>query len=145
MSECCRQSCNMILGFSSLHKPLPYTYTCNIQFYTVIWFQLPSLILAMQSKGKHLRCRICGGFGLGLVRNVEKICTHCARWCTLAYFLYKIHWRTDYRETKAFFDPEKCKFCSEQGFYDISPDADGKILKKVVGEDIYDVKWHQRL
>jgi hypothetical protein len=35
------------------------------------------------------------------------------------------------RRTRAFFDPEQSVFCREQGFVDISPKADGGVLKKV--------------
>ena len=59
------------------------------------------------------RCIECGGFGLGLVTNPQKLCTHCAR------------------VTKAFFDPDSNRFCRDEGFVDISPGADGGVLKKV--------------
>ncbi|GLE05576.1 hypothetical protein PINS_up014608 [Pythium insidiosum] len=38
------------------------------------------------------------------------------------------------RETKAFFDPDQSKFCRDEGFVDISPKADGGVLKKVIRE-----------
>ncbi|OQR91632.1 hypothetical protein ACHHYP_04519 [Achlya hypogyna] len=58
-------------------------------------------------------CKVCGGWGVDLVTNVERICAHCAR------------------ETKAFFDPDTCEFCQD-GYVDISPKADGGVLKKIV-------------
>uniref|UniRef100_K3X0E9 peptidylprolyl isomerase n=1 Tax=Globisporangium ultimum (strain ATCC 200006 / CBS 805.95 / DAOM BR144) TaxID=431595 RepID=K3X0E9_GLOUD len=62
------------------------------------------------------RCAVCGGRGLGLVTNPQKLCTHCAR------------------QTKAFFDPDTNKFCRDEGFVDISPNADGGVLKKILRE-----------
>lgn len=59
------------------------------------------------------RCVECGGFGVGLVTNPQRLCTHCAR------------------VTKTFFDPNSSKFCTDEGFVDISPAADGGVLKKV--------------
>jgi hypothetical protein len=61
------------------------------------------------------RCVECGGRGLGLVTNPQRLCTHCAR------------------VTRAFFDPESNRFCRDEGFVDISPSADGGVLKKVAG------------
>ncbi|KAJ0393788.1 hypothetical protein P43SY_008225 [Pythium insidiosum] len=61
-------------------------------------------------------CSHCGGWGLGLVTNPQRLCAHCAR------------------ETKAFFDPDQSKFCRDEGFVDISPKADGGVLKKVIRE-----------
>ncbi|CAH0485032.1 unnamed protein product [Peronospora farinosa] len=60
------------------------------------------------------RCVECGGFGLGVVTNPQKICTHCAR------------------VTKLFFDPDSNRFCRDEGFVDISPGADGGVLKKII-------------
>ncbi|CAI5730872.1 unnamed protein product [Peronospora destructor] len=60
------------------------------------------------------RCVECGGYGLGLVTNPQKICTHCAR------------------VTKVFFDPDSNEFCRDEGFVDISPRADGGVLKKII-------------
>ncbi|KAK1933974.1 Peptidyl-prolyl cis-trans isomerase FKBP4 [Phytophthora citrophthora] len=62
------------------------------------------------------RCVECGGRGVGLVANPQKLCTHCAR------------------VTKAFFDPDANEFCRDQGFVDISPTADGGVLKKILKE-----------
>ncbi|EGZ29315.1 hypothetical protein PHYSODRAFT_353627 [Phytophthora sojae] len=62
------------------------------------------------------RCVECGGFGVGLVTNPQRLCTHCARL------------------TKAFFDPESSRFCRDEGFVDISPAADGGVLKKIIRE-----------
>ncbi|KAE8878776.1 hypothetical protein PF005_g23535 [Phytophthora fragariae] len=62
------------------------------------------------------RCVECGGFGVGLVTNPQRLCTHCAR------------------VTKAFFDPNSSKFCTDEGFVDISPAADGGVLKKIIRE-----------
>ena len=59
------------------------------------------------------RCIECGGFGLALVTNPQKICAHCAR------------------VKKVFFDPDRNTFCRDEGFVDISPSADGGVLKKV--------------
>jgi hypothetical protein len=39
-----------------------------------------------------------------------------------------------YSITKAFFDPEQSKYCRDEGFVDISPYADGGVLKKVIKE-----------
>ncbi|RLN63384.1 hypothetical protein BBJ29_001738 [Phytophthora kernoviae] len=61
-------------------------------------------------------CVECGGFGLGLVTNPQKLCTHCAR------------------VTRAFFDPESSNFCRDEGFVDITPTADGGVLKKIIRE-----------
>ncbi|KAF4033078.1 FKBP-type peptidyl-prolyl cis-trans isomerase [Phytophthora infestans] len=62
------------------------------------------------------RCVECGGRGVGLVANPQKLCTHCAR------------------VTKAFFDPDANKFCRDEGFVDITPNADGGVLKKIIKE-----------
>ncbi|CAI5721416.1 unnamed protein product [Hyaloperonospora brassicae] len=62
------------------------------------------------------RCIECGGFGLALVTNPQKICTHCAR------------------VKKVFFDPDRNTFCRDEGFVDISPSADGGVLKKILRE-----------
>ncbi|ETI44636.1 hypothetical protein F441_10624 [Phytophthora nicotianae CJ01A1] len=62
------------------------------------------------------RCIECCGRGVGLVTNPQKLCTHCAR------------------VTKAFFDPDTNKFCRDEGFIDISPKADGGVLKKIIKE-----------
>ncbi|ETW00027.1 hypothetical protein, variant 1 [Aphanomyces invadans] len=64
---------------------------------------------------EYVRCTVCGGWGVDLVTNVEKICAHCAR------------------KTKAFFDPDKSAFCAD-GYVDISPKADGGVLKKILKE-----------
>ncbi|KDO24233.1 hypothetical protein SPRG_09869 [Saprolegnia parasitica CBS 223.65] len=58
-------------------------------------------------------CTVCGGWGVGLVTNVERICAHCAR------------------AQKTFFDPDTCDFCRD-GYIDISPKADGGVLKKIL-------------
>ncbi|ETV73867.1 hypothetical protein, variant [Aphanomyces astaci] len=62
-----------------------------------------------------VHCVNCGGWGLDLVTNIEKLCLHCAR------------------ETKAFFDPATSSFCAD-GYVDISPKADGGVLKKIIKE-----------
>ncbi|DBA04885.1 TPA: hypothetical protein N0F65_006887 [Lagenidium giganteum] len=62
------------------------------------------------------RCVECGGYGLGLVTNPQRLCPHCAR------------------ITKAFFDPDTNKYCRDEGFVDISPKADGGVLKKIIRE-----------
>ncbi|KAG3117016.1 hypothetical protein PI124_g4331 [Phytophthora idaei] len=62
------------------------------------------------------RCVECGGRAVGLVTNPQKICPHCAR------------------VTKAFFDPDANEFCRDEGFVDISPKADGGVLKKIIKE-----------
>jgi hypothetical protein len=36
--------------------------------------------------------------------------------------------------TKAFFDPDQSAYCRDQGFVDISPNADGGVLKRVIKE-----------
>ncbi|KAE9007033.1 hypothetical protein PR003_g17243 [Phytophthora rubi] len=64
------------------------------------------------------RCVECGGFVVGLVTNPQRLCTHCAR------------------VTKAFFDPNSSKFCTDEGFVDISPAADGGVLKKIIREGV---------
>ncbi|TMW64989.1 hypothetical protein Poli38472_009156 [Pythium oligandrum] len=61
-------------------------------------------------------CSHCGGWGLGLVTNPQRLCAHCAR------------------KTKAFFDPDQSTYCRDEGFVDISPFADGGVLKKVLKE-----------
>ncbi|CEG35518.1 peptidylprolyl isomerase d (cyclophilin d) [Plasmopara halstedii] len=61
-------------------------------------------------------CIECGGYGVGLITNPQKLCTHCAR------------------KTKAFFDPDANEFCKNEGFVDISPTADGGVLKKIIKE-----------
>ncbi|CAK4616613.1 hypothetical protein LEN26_002024 [Aphanomyces euteiches] len=60
-------------------------------------------------------CTVCGGWGVDLVRNVDKICLHCAR------------------TTKRYFDPDTSPFCKD-GYVDISPKADGGVLKKIIKE-----------
>ncbi|KAG7383823.1 hypothetical protein PHYPSEUDO_003306 [Phytophthora pseudosyringae] len=62
------------------------------------------------------RCVECGGRGVGLVTNPQKLCTHCVR------------------ATKAFFDPDANAFCRDEGFVDISPTANGGVLKKIIKE-----------
>lgn len=62
------------------------------------------------------RCSKCGGYGVGLITNPQKLCTHCAR------------------VTKAFFDPDSNKFCKHEGFVDITPTANGCVLKKIIKE-----------
>ena len=69
------------------------------------------------------RCIECGGFGLGLVTNPQKVCTHCAR------------------VKKVFFDPDSNKFCRDEGFVDISPSADGGVLKKVESFLTHFYRW----
>ncbi|KAF0686791.1 Aste57867_21454 [Aphanomyces stellatus] len=67
-------------------------------------------------------CKVCGGWGVDLVTNVEKICTHCARL------------------EKTFFDPDSNPFCKD-GYVDISPKADGGVLKKIIKEGDSDNKF----
>lgn len=45
------------------------------------------------------------------------------------------------RKTKAFFDPDANDFCARQGFVDISPAADGGVLKKVLREGKESRRW----
>ncbi|OQR98057.1 hypothetical protein THRCLA_06793 [Thraustotheca clavata] len=59
------------------------------------------------------RCKVCGAWGVGVANNVERICIHCAR------------------EQKTYFDPDQCSYCRD-GYVDISPNADGGVLKKII-------------
>ncbi|TYZ57411.1 hypothetical protein PybrP1_005996 [[Pythium] brassicae (nom. inval.)] len=77
----------------------------------------------MADSAEYPRCIECGGWGLGLITNPQKICAHCAR------------------KTKAFFDPDANDFCALQGFVDISPAADGGVLKKVLREGKEGRRW----
>lgn len=46
-----------------------------------------------------------------------------------------------YSKTKAFFDPDANAFCAREGFVDISPAADGGVLKKVLREGKEGGRW----
>ncbi|KAF1780309.1 Peptidyl-prolyl cis-trans isomerase, FKBP-type [Phytophthora cactorum] len=62
------------------------------------------------------RCVECGGRAVGLVTNPQKICPHCAR------------------VDQGLLRPGRQRILRDEGFVDISPKADGGVLKKIIKE-----------